>query len=63
MEVYDKLQSMKKSETKREVFSTRLDAALLRKVRHLAVDLKEPVNQLMEEAMELLLKKYSRTQK
>ena len=54
---------MKKAETKREVFSTRLDAALLRKVRHLAVDLKKPVNQLMEEAMEMLLKKYDKVSK
>lgn len=51
---------MKKSETKREVFSTRIDSELLKKVRHLGVDEKKPLNLLLEEALELLLKKYSK---
>jgi hypothetical protein len=54
---------MKKSEIKREVFSTRIDSALLKKVRYLAVDEKKPVNQLLEEAIELLLKKYKKSLK
>jgi predicted transcriptional regulator len=54
---------MKKSEIKREVFSTRIDSDLLKKVRHLAVDEKKPLNLLLEEAMELLLKKYLKVSK
>jgi hypothetical protein len=51
---------MKKSETKKEVFSTRLDSKLLNRVRHLAVDERKPLNQLLEEGLELLLNKYAK---
>lgn len=49
-----------KTEGKKEVFSTRLDSDLLNKVRHLAVDEHKPINALLEEGLELLLKKHGR---
>jgi len=52
--------SMKKSEPTKEVFSTRLDSDLLNRVRHLAVDERKPINALLEEGLELLLKKYGK---
>ena len=51
----------KRSDVKREVFSTRLDIELLNKVRHLAVDERCQINDLLEEAIRLLLVKKKRS--
>jgi predicted HicB family RNase H-like nuclease len=45
---------MKKS-MKREVFSTRIDPELIRQLKHLAVDEGKALNELLEEAIRLLL--------
>jgi predicted transcriptional regulator len=44
----------------KKVFSTRLDDGLLRKLKHLAVDEDESLNNLLEEAIQDLLKKYEK---
>lgn len=44
----------KKSMT-REVFSTRIDPDLIRQLKHLAVDEGKALNELLEEAITLLL--------
>ena len=44
----------KKSMT-REVFSTRIDPDLIRQLKHLAVDEGKALNELLEEAIRLLL--------
>jgi predicted HicB family RNase H-like nuclease len=44
-----------KKPTKREVFSTRIDPELLRQLKHLAVDEGKALNELLEEAIRLLL--------
>jgi predicted HicB family RNase H-like nuclease len=41
---------------KREVFSTRIDPDLIKQLKHLAVDERKNLNQLLEEAITLLLK-------
>ena len=51
---------MKKVATKRDVFSTRLDPELIRKLKYLSADEKKPVNVLLEEAVEMLLKSRQR---
>lgn len=43
---------------KREVFSTRLDPYLVKKLKHLAVDEGRKLNELLEEAISLLLAKH-----
>ncbi len=47
----------KRSDVQREVFSTRLDPQLVKKLRHLAVDEGKGLNELLEEAIKLLLMK------
>ena len=47
---------MRKQEVKREVFSTRVDPAVIKKLKHLAVDEKKTLNVLLEEAIGMLLK-------
>ena len=42
----------------RKVFSTRLDQDLIKKLKHLAVDEARALNDLLEEAIQALLKKY-----
>jgi len=42
----------------RKVFSTRLDQDLIKELKHLAVDEGRALNDLLEEAIEALLKKY-----
>jgi len=54
---------MKKSETKREVFSTRINSELLKKIRHLAVDEHKPLNQLLEESIEMMLQSRKKSSK
>jgi hypothetical protein len=41
----------------REVFSTRLDPVRIKKLKHLAVDEDKALNDLLEEAIDLLLEK------
>jgi len=40
-------------------FTTSLDEKLLKEIKKLAIDLDKPVNVLLEEGMEHLLKKYT----
>lgn len=42
----------------RETYSVRLNPELILKVKHIAVDEKKTVSQVIEEGIELLLKKY-----
>jgi len=42
----------------RKVFSTRIDQDILKKLKHLAVDRNSSLNDLLEEAIQDLLKKY-----
>ena len=42
----------------RKVFSTRLDQDLIKELKHLAVDEARALNDLLEEAIQALLKKY-----
>lgn len=44
----------------RKPFSTKLDRVLLKEIRHLSVELERPLNDLFEEAMRDLLRKYGR---
>jgi len=44
----------------RKPFSTKLDRNLLKELRHLSVELERPLNDLLEEAVRLLLNKYGR---
>jgi predicted transcriptional regulator len=47
----------------RKVFSTRLDQDLIKELKHLAVDEGRALNDLLEEAIEALLKKYTKKPK
>jgi len=47
----------------RKVFSTRLDQDLIKELKHLAVDEGRALNDLLEEAIQNLLKKYKSKQK
>ena len=47
-----------KDETKREVFSTRIKPDLIQELRLLAVGQRKKYNVLLEEGIELVLKKY-----
>jgi hypothetical protein len=44
-------------------FTTSLNEKLLKEIKKLAIDLDKPVNDLLEEGMEYLLKKYERERK
>jgi predicted transcriptional regulator len=44
------------SAIKREIFSTRINPDLVKQLKHLAVDGGRPLNDLLEEAIALLLK-------
>lgn len=48
--------SVKKIVPPREVFSTRIDPDLVRQLKHLAVDENKALNELLEEAIRLLLR-------
>jgi predicted transcriptional regulator len=50
-------------EEKRESYSVRLRPDLIQKVKHLAVDEKKSVSQIIEEGIEDLLKKYAKSKK
>jgi len=47
----------------RKVFSTRLDQDLIKELKHLAVDQGRALNDLFEEAIQALLKKYEKKSK
>jgi len=47
----------------KKVFSTRIDDALVRKLKHLSVDEDESLGNLLEEAISDLLKKYEKKPK
>ena len=49
---------MEQKKVEKKQSGVRLDPDLLKKLRHLAIDLDRPFNSLMEEAAEDLLKKY-----
>jgi hypothetical protein len=42
----------------KKMFSTRIDADLLKLAKKLAIDLERPLNDLLEEALRDVLKKY-----
>jgi len=44
----------------RKPFSTKLDRTLLKALRHLSVEVERPLNDLLEEALRDLLRKYGR---
>jgi len=44
----------------KKVFSTRVDESLIKKLKHLAVDEDESLGNLLDEAIEDLLKKYEK---
>lgn len=47
----------------KKVFSTRVDESLIKKLKHLAVDEDESLSNLLDEAIEDLLKKYEKKPK
>ena len=47
-----------KSKAPPKMFSTRIDPELLKKLKHLSVDLEKPISELVEEAIENLVKKH-----
>ena len=51
------------SHGRKKVFSTRLDEDLVKKLKHLAVDEGETLGDLLDEAIEDLLKKYEKKAK
>ena len=42
----------------RRILTTSIENELIKKIKHLAVDLEKPINSLLEEAIQDLLKKY-----
>ena len=44
----------------KKMFSTLIKNDLLKEFKKLAIDLEKPINQIMEEAMQDLLKKYEK---
>jgi len=49
-----------KNDIERRVFSTRLSVDLIKRLKYLAADRDVPLNRLIEEAVESLLKKYKK---
>ncbi|MGA3279904.1 MAG: ribbon-helix-helix domain-containing protein [Smithella sp.] len=47
----------------KKIFSTRIDDDLVRKLKHLAVDENKSLGNLLEEAIQELLKKYDKKSK
>jgi predicted transcriptional regulator len=47
----------------KKVFSTRFDEDMIKKLKHLAVDADASLGDLLEEAIQDLLKKYEKKQK
>jgi len=48
---------------KKKIFSTRLDEDRIKELKHLAVDTDKSLGQLLEEAIQGLLKKYEKKSK
>jgi hypothetical protein len=46
----------------KQVFSTRVDSAAIKGLKHLAIDRNMSIGELLEEAIQDLLKKYEKTQ-
>ena len=44
----------------RKVITSSIDNDLIKKIKHLAVDAEKPLNELLEEAIRDLLKKYEK---
>lgn len=49
-----------KDDIKRETYSVRLDPDLINKVKHIAVDEKKTVSQVIEDGIVLLLRKHEK---
>ena len=49
---------LRKDDIEREVFSTRVNPESIKKLKYLAVDTKRPLYSLLEEAIDLLVKKH-----
>ena len=49
-----------KSEKNRQPMTTRIEATLAKKMKFLSVEMEKPMNDLFEEAIEDLLKKYQK---
>jgi len=47
------------SKAQPKMFSTRVNADLLKEVKHLSVDLEKPISELVEEALKDLVEKYN----
>jgi Ribbon-helix-helix domain len=47
-----------KNQSQPKMFSTRVNADLIKELKHLSVDLEKPIAQLVEEALMDLIKKY-----
>ena len=47
----------------KKMFATRIDNDLLKKIKHLSVDIEAPISKLLEEAIQDLLKKYEKKAK
>ena len=45
------------------MFSTRMDPAVLKELKHLSIDAEKPISELTEEAIRDLLKKYDKKNK
>lgn len=52
-----------KGDTNRQPLTTRIDAAMVKRLKFLSVELEKPLNDLFEEAIEDLLKKYQSKKK
>jgi len=50
-----------KKDVPRETFSVRLNPELLIQLKHLAIDSRRPVSDLLEEGISLVLKQYKQT--
>ena len=47
----------------KEIFTTRIDPDILKRLKNLAVDVEIPISDLTEEALQDLLKKYEKKDK
>ncbi len=53
------VETMKKDEDKKVVFSTRIRNSRLKVLKHISVDAEKSLGALIEEGIDLILKKYS----
>ncbi len=49
-----------KDDIERVSYSVRVDPALIRELKHIAVDQNKPVSTLIEEGIKLMIKKYKK---